>query len=247
MKILLWFALVAAIVAAPCSALTRVTYIGVLSEGKDIAGVFGTPGSLIGKSVTFSMTFDYSLGRTLPNGSGTLYGTNPTTLETPGRSGVVTVGGTSYTIAGAHVEGYTFIKHGGSIYPDGFEHMFDSFNCPVEGCFSNNNYAESYIRANVSSRSPGFLSSSDPRQSVSYVPVIGDSAFGEFHIARLDPEIFNNVELAYGAFRPTSVVISSVPDAPTWSLILVGFGLIGAVCRAEIKTEGLERAAPHLR
>ena len=214
------------VVAQPCEALTRVTYSGIISEGADYNGVFGLGKSLAGKAATFTMLFDYTVGRTIGNGEGLFYAMDPATLRSPGRSGILTVGGVRYEIMGEHTVGSTYVRHN-SRFPDTFEHFFGNYNCPSEGCYSGTRYIESYMRGIIWNSDSNFIINPDPNQNFSHLTSPHDSAYGEFYINKIDLDTFNNVRIAYGLFRPDSIQISTIPESPTWLSMIFGFFGIG--------------------
>lgn len=223
-----------ATLAVPANAtIFEVTYSGVIYDGVDTTGIFGTAGvSLFHAKASLTFTFDTdtpgSIFETDPNHNpptyAKLFGSG---VGSPGRV-VITVNDIDFVIDGSHDSlaeqydawfGTTDIIH---------HEAADSARDSTTGFYLENN-----AQADITSSTRSIVSSVNLTGPFSFAPSVsqGDTANGRFHILQGYSSNYTADYEAYGYFDVSRITITSVPEPASWALMIAGFGLAGLALR----------------
>jgi len=242
MKWKLGLAAIAAMSMSPADgAVVLVTYTGVVTSGTDETDYFGTGSAgLIGQSVTLQFTLDSEPpGATITCVS--------TYCEITGAFAANPLPTTHFTLNGVSRSwgASSLFSPGGLAWrynePGGFGdsvlHNTEHQPGPNEG---DSAYAE--ITSNVND----FTASTDVTAPLDYSARPGDRTLGQFSTTVRDPATNLYSRRVSLRFSPTRVTIAplaaAVPEPSTWAMLIVGFGLVGAVMRRR-RPERLGRGA----
>lgn len=227
-------AMVLALAAPTSAAVVEITYTGHVASGNDFTGVFGAVGSLAGAAYTATFLFDTALGQTflndafLPdNGSQRAEGGpdfNPA-YASPSLGSTFTIGAVTVSNSGANygVLGSSAYETGaGSIFSDTSE-----FSDTALAYISKRNGNEIDSLAGLL---PPLLT------PFTYTVRPGDAAYGRFLVYRYDKTLNVETLWADANLSPETVTLripggGAVPEPGAWTLLLVGFGVLGATLR----------------
>ncbi len=219
-------ALLASTATTPALAvLTKTTYTGVILDGRDETGLFGTPGSLNGKTVYLSYFFnDEHPGSSLTT-TATYENLSGGGAGTPGYATIrindvtLRLDGTSAFAEQLSDSAYDEIRHsvGRSDYDPDTGNYFT-----IEALASIYSPDERFIPHPVSVSSP-----------LDFTPTPNDdpSAYSAyFETNRSDDGGLTNV-FANATFIPARVTVGVVPEPATWGMMILGFGMAGVFLR----------------
>jgi hypothetical protein len=202
--------LVAAAASGAQAAVIVTTYTGVVADGVDTVGFFGTPGAdLAGEAFTAVYTLDTASSTNFKSPPGAFdddfqYGLGTSSL---------TIGGA--TIVSPWVEEYRYIANS-SQYIYGWTNLY--------------NYAGS-IEFETGIIGSSLLNSVDLAQPLSYKIVDGDGSSGFGYFTGKDPYgNSSNIGLSTEQVEVTTDAIA-VPEPAAWTLMLTGFLGAGAALR----------------
>lgn len=214
-------ALVLGLATSAEAEIVTATYKGVVNDGYDQTGVFGTAGAnLAGDSFTVVYTINdavlaYSVND--PGRQSLIYGGSDVVHYNQSPvSAVVTINGVAVSIAGTEnglAVQYTIIPEPDQIY---------HYAATDERSF--------YVWNSVTSATDKFLSTSDYHAPLSHTIQRSDGATGRFYE---DINDGGSVQSAYATLIPTSVTIVdvAVPEPTTWAMLILGMAMIGLAAR----------------
>jgi hypothetical protein len=217
--------------AAPLPAaakIIRVTYIGVVDGGIDSTGIFGPAESdLGGKRYRAVTVFDTSRGdlQTSPSSFAAIGGDRFGTTN-PAISATLTINGVTESLTPDYF-GLIYSSHApGPEYPQFSFHAHQARHNSYDGVYLEDDFINNQIE--VDAEMPGLPFGYDT--SFHYLVQPGDyiagSSFQILHCCA--PE---GVErYAYGSLAPQLLLVS-VPEPASWTLLIAGFGLTGAELR----------------
>jgi hypothetical protein len=211
-----------AVAMTPAAASVKVaTYKGIISDGTDVTGVFGNVGQdLTGLSYITAYTYDRNRGALRSTDGATYDGSfSRTIFDSPVISATITVNGVMRRIGGS-LDGsaYTnqaigFVQHTvyDLVYRDGFgaESEITNFGRGV-------GVAES-LEENVNSV-PVNWDGYPAGMTISYFTFDNVLAFASAHFS---------ADAVYSVSESSGVV----PEPASWTMLIAGFGLIGAAAR----------------
>ena len=212
-----WMKLIYALMAISlCGPVEAAVYQITMSwtvTGTDTTGVFGTPGALSG-----AYTVSYFLNYPTPGSTDMLtsevhnvYGGSEFGTTSPAFA-TITIGGQSYTFDGSYW-GQGFLQNGNPGV-SGRDEVYGAAQADAS------NFLYSYLYSD----NHDFVSSLNFAVPLSYMAQVGDAWFGEFHISTINAS-------ASGQLTVQSVTVAAVPELSTWTMMLLGFGMIGASIR----------------
>jgi PEP-CTERM motif. len=219
------FAIVMSIASSAPAATFLITYTGTISSGYDTTGKFGPPATdLTGVPyrAVYTLT-DPKPGATSVRFGPDEFGTEESSTFGYGKAnpltGVLTINGVSHSF---DFEGsaYQFhaIQPGSFVYLASVSHFTTNF--PEEG------HVADYLINTIFSPVNSFLSSGDYTHPLNYKIKPGDFVYGFFQVYR------EGGDFAQGDLAPSSVTISkAVPEPMSWTMMIAGFGLVGAKMR----------------
>lgn len=211
MKIILVVAALAAALTTTGAMATPVfvTFNGTMTSGYDSVGLFGSVGSLVGRSFTSTHLFEVPDQYVSPNGTYVVGGTDYPSFVNPSLGAMITIDGKTLSIAGEKTAYYSFFStsrtaqsiglYNGSILNIGNGVVLpDLANPPITvlGSFDRLVPAGAY--------------------AVQYLSYGSDIATGKV------------TSLSGGIYQAAT---GAVPEPATWMMMLLGFGAIGYAMR----------------
>lgn len=224
--------------ASAKAGIVTATYKGVVTDGYDQTGVFGTPGAnLTGDSFTAVYTINDAEGSSNydPPYSSEIEGGSVIGVGSP-VSATITINGLTALIAGKGIGE----AEQGTLAGDYALVADYADNCTDLTCFNYSYYMSTYIK----SYSNPIVTNFDYHTPLSYTVQPGDYAYGTFVDEAVADIIVNNSRYStytYADFAPTSVIIAGVPEPATWTMLILGAAMIGFAVRR--RREGLAFAA----
>ena len=222
------------------AATTIATYTGTIVGGSDNRGLFGLPGSLVGKPVTVTYTFDPSLGVYYNKPSRNDNRGNNFTGNSPILGVDIIVDGAKYSFdnsqgfIGQIIQG----DISGGIKYDQVAHSAQSYRC-VNSCDPNLNFGDDVINSFGQSNVNDFVNGLDMSAFLDYTFTPEDNGGGFFQLGKTDYSTTNYDFYATADFKFSRVNIvqlsSAVPEPSTWMMVIIGFGLIGTAMRHKRK------------
>lgn len=218
----------AATTATPALAVTtKTTYSGVIFDGRDETGLFGTPGSLSGQTAYLSFFFND---------------------ETPGATRDTTATYDHLSGGGAATPGYATVRINGvtvrldvtsafaeQLSDSAFDAIRHSVGRSDYDPDTGNYYTIEAIASIVSSDERFIPHPVNVNSPLDYTPVPIDdpSAYSAyFETNRTEDGGLTNV-FANATFIPTRVTVGVVPEPATWAMMILGFGMAGAFLRRQ--------------
>ena len=216
------------------AAIVHVTYTGTVPESgevqTDYSGVFGAPGSLVGKSYSAEYIFDTAIGSisaSLSRG-GTQWGG-----PTPNIATIVTVGG----VAMAPFVG-TYESHIQGI--DGGAWHRQLASAKVFDANAIGGYNQISSTADVFG---GLTLPTSIDAGFTYTLAPGDSGFGFFAIFALDQDSHMQYARFAAAITSMTVEVEAVPLPPAWPMLLLGVLGYGLTTRRRCSAPGCDPRA----
>lgn len=218
--------------AAPAYAATvLVTMTGRISSGQDATGVFGSPGDLAGQNLKVVYTASFAgHGTRSRQGPGEMHSEGGLGYNTGGSpvSAEVTINGTTQYISGYFA--------GEAWALDNVQYGYDLlyFYASDYG-FIPNGIANKRVSSSVQSYVNDFLSSGSYTEPLAYRLGAGDSHYGSMYFDTYDFDIgqtaFASANFTVSAVRIAELRVGGVPEPSSWSLLIIGFGILGGAMR----------------
>lgn len=219
------FALAILMAAPGSAAIVKVRYDGVVGNSSSLTNVFGDVPTLTGLTYRADLVYDTSLGNLVegPGYSfrqgGPLFGGS-----NPFLSGSLTINGVTVDLMGGN-----YSQIGGWSTPSFSQTYHDTnYNVTADG-FQTENWLVQYINI-YSEQIP--LDIDGP---LDFTATPADQGVGYFSIFQRNVDTNQYLSSANGDLIPNRVRISllssNVPEAPTWALYILGFGVVGTTLR----------------
>ena len=250
------------------SSVYSVDWTGIIYDGDDATGVFGRAASLVGKTVHLIFRVDTQTPGELrfqdPDGTG-VWGKdafapvtasvviNGVTFELMNKP--VYVPSPPFDIYQSYeIDPY----RGGAFESDSATDWLSQSVSQIDDIqvFSNesaiSNYFNDYANADVSSYFSDFVDGDVETAPIAHVFTIEDQVSAYFNIGEdysqqfFDgrPTDYKYYNFAFGKFTPTSYTVTvenagaAVPEPAAWTLMILGFGAVGAALRQTMKSTG---------
>jgi PEP-CTERM motif len=220
--------------ASAQAATVVITYSGVILEGLDVTGVFGTAGqNLTGIGYTSVYTLTDSVPDVIINDDGSaasIYGGSNYGVATP-VSVTLTINGITQSVGGNYIgiaaqgDGLPALSSYDIVFHEAQDYTTDTIT-------ETNNLVYNVIQ----SYNNNFVFSSSYLDVLNYNVQNNDSATGAFQF--FTGSVSNGIGPvnAYGTLTPQTIniaasVTSAVPEPTTWAMMFAGFGLVGFASR----------------
>ncbi len=236
MKWKLGLAAIAAISMSPAAqaALVLVTYTGVVTSGTDETDYFGTGSAgLVGQEISLKLTLDSA-----PPGAEILC--EPTRCEIEGELEANPLLTAQFTMNNrSRAWGVPTL---GKLY--GLAWQYDELGDYGDSVLHNSDHEGGPnefdgVYAEITSRVHDFTGSTDVTAPLDYFVQPGDDTLGFFSSFLRDPDTNLYSRRVSLLFSPTRVTIAplngAIPEPSSWAMLIVGFGLVGAVMRQRPK------------